>query len=81
MTLCGLLKKRNYLDISRRKSLAETNMQEAIRSIVCCVAPEELAGEAAIEVHAEAEGPMRARSGSNRLGLEYSMYAQALWES
>ena len=40
---------------------------------MCCVAPEELAGGAAIEVHAEAEGPMRARSGSNRLALEYSM--------
>ena len=55
-------------------------MQEAnsINSVLCS---EELAGEAAIEVHAEAEGPMRARSESNRLALEYSMYAQALWES
>jgi hypothetical protein len=48
-------------------------MQEANYINSVFVAPEELASEAAIEVHAEAEGAMRARSGSNRLALEYSM--------
>ena len=41
---------------------------------MCCVAPEDLAGGAAIEVHMQKKKkPMRARTGSNRLALEYSM--------
>jgi hypothetical protein len=48
-------------------------MQEANYINSVFVAPEELASGAAIEVHAEAEGPMQARSGSNKLAFEYGM--------
>jgi hypothetical protein len=64
--------------------MQEVNLIDNVLCSVQCflvfVAPEKLAGAAAIEVHAEVEGPMRPRSGSNGLALEYSM-RKLCWES